>query len=204
MRVVTRLGLATAAAWSLAIAQQSSPQALAAPSADAPHAPERLSETGLYDADRPGSVNARNRPFSPQYPLWSDGASKLRWVYLPPGTTIDASSESDWTFPVGTRFWKEFQFGGRKVETRMLWKASVAEWVAVSYAWNVEGTDAVLVPPEGLTGVVELAPGRRHSIPSRNDCLACHGAKPTTALGFNRLQLSTDRDPNAIHGEPLA
>jgi hypothetical protein len=40
-------------------------------------------------------------------------------------------------------------------------------------------------------------------VPSVADCLACHGSKRTEPLGFNPLQLSTDRDPNAVHGEPL-
>ena len=31
------------------------------------------------------------RRSSPQYPLWSDGAAKRRWIRLPPGTAIDAS-----------------------------------------------------------------------------------------------------------------
>ena len=33
------------------------------------------------------------------------------------------------TFPVGTRFWKEFTFNGRKVETRFLWRASAGRWI---------------------------------------------------------------------------
>ena len=32
---------------------------------------------------------------------------------LPPGTAIDASDPEAWVFPAGTRFWKEFAFGGR-------------------------------------------------------------------------------------------
>jgi cytochrome c553 len=108
-----------------------------------------------------------------------------------------------WYFPVGTRFWKEFTFAGRKVETRFLWKASRAGWVAASYVWNADGTEATLAPERGVAGVAEIAPGR-HSIPSRTDCAACHGAPQVIPLGFNPLQLSTDRDPNAIHGEPLA
>jgi cytochrome c553 len=147
-------------------------------------------------------VDERNRPFSPHYPLWSDGAAKRRWVYLPPGSTIDASDAFAWSYPVGTRFWKEFAFDGRKVETRLLWKASSAGWVAASYAWNEEQTDALLAPEAGLPGIVEIAPGRRHGIPARADCAACHGS-PARPLGFGALQLSTDRDPNAIHGEPL-
>ena len=51
-----------------------------------------LSETGLYAAGRPGlSSTRRTAPFSPQYPLWSDGAAKARWIYLPPGTAIDTT-----------------------------------------------------------------------------------------------------------------
>src|SRR5690349_4239989 len=89
--------------------------------------PVRLSDTGLFSA---GStrVDPRNRSYSPQYPLWSDGAGKSRWVYLPAGATIEATHLDAWEFPVGTRFWKEFAFGGRKVETRMLWKSGPDAW----------------------------------------------------------------------------
>ena len=84
----------------------------------------------------------------------------------------------------------------------MLWKVSPTRWLMASYAWNETQTDAELAA-DGVRGAVEVAPGRRHSIPSRADCAACHGANGRP-LGFAALQLSTDRDPNAIHGEPLA
>lgn len=169
-----------------------------------PSAPQRLADTGLYALDRPGVVDESNRSFTPQYPLWSDGATKRRWVHLPPGSTIDATNADAWEFPAGTRFWKEFSFRGRKVETRMLWKASRDRWIAASYLWNGAGTDAVLAPAGGVAGIVSLAPGRSHSIPALSDCAACHGSERFRPLGFNALQLSTDRDPHAIHGEPLA
>jgi hypothetical protein len=175
---------------------------LAAP-ADPPRPPQHLSETGLYSPDRPGVVEPRNRAFAPQYPLWSDGLTKRRWVQLPEGMAIDASNTHEWRFPVGTRFWKEFSHDGRKVETRLLWRATAEHWVFATYVWNDDGTDAVLVPEDGIPDVVEVAPGRRHSIPSRNDCRACHGTRSPRPLGFNALQLSTDRDPNALHAEPL-
>ena len=149
-----------------------------------------------------GVIAAGNRPFSPQYPLWTDGAAKRRWIHLPAGTTIDASNPRQWEFPVGTRLWKEFSFAGRPVETRFLWKASDAGWLAGSYVWNKEGTDAVLAESDGVAGAMQIAPGRQHNIPSRSDCAACHG-EARRPLGFNPLQLSDDRDPNAIHGEPL-
>jgi hypothetical protein len=192
------LAVAWAAGVTLGAIRTSDPAGLSA------RAPLRLAETGLYEADGFGVVGARNRPFRPQYPLWTDGAAKARWIYLPPGSAIDASNAAQWEFPVGTRFWKEFSFAGRKVETRMLWKVSESRWIGASYAWNAEGTDAVLAPAEGLTTSVEVAPGRRHRIPSALDCLTCHGSTPTKPLGFTALQLSTDRDPNAIHGEPLS
>jgi hypothetical protein len=174
----------------------------AAPLADA--APARLEDTGLYEPGRPGVVAAHNRPFSPQYPLWSDGAAKSRWVFLPPGSSIDATDPHAWQFPVGTRFWKEFRFGGRRIETRFLWKVSPDQWIAASYEWNAEGTAAVLAPPEGRPDVVAVAANRSHGIPSAQDCRACHGDARLRPLGFTALQLSPDRDPNAIHGEPLA
>jgi mono/diheme cytochrome c family protein len=165
--------------------------------------PERLSDTGLYVAGQVGVIAPENRPFSPQYPLWTDGATKRRWVYLPDGARIDGSTFTDWDIPAGTKFWKEFQFAGRKVETRLIWRVSTTRWVFASYVWNAEGTDAVLAPAEGVRGVAEVSAGKRHSVPSETDCAACHGTTRPRPLGFNALQLSPDRDPAAIHGEPL-
>jgi mono/diheme cytochrome c family protein len=158
--------------------------------------PEKLAGTGFDTLAK--------QSFSPQYPLWSDGASKARWIYLPPGSTIDTTDAGDWKFPVGTKFWKQFTFNGRKVETRFLWRASERDWVFATYTWSDEGTDALLAPDGGVPGAAELPNGKRHDIPGRNDCRTCHGDKRPGPLGFNALQLSTDRDPNAIHGEPLA
>jgi hypothetical protein len=165
--------------------------------------PDRLSATGLY---LPGTltVDPRNRPFTPQYPLWTDGARKARWIQLPAGATIDASDVDRWQFPVGTRLWKEFAFGGRRIETRMIWRATAETWQFASYVWNDDQTDATLAPAEGVAGIVEVVPGKRHSIPGRSDCRACHENGAAPVLGFTALQLSTDRDPAAPHAEPLS
>lgn len=168
-----------------------------------PVAPGLLSQTGLYVPGGTEDIDSRNQPYSPQYPLWSDGARKRRWVRLPERTVIDARSPDHWEFPVGTRFWKEFEFGGRKIETRFLWKATLDRWVFASYAWNDAQTDAALAPEGGIANIVEVAPGRSHSIPGVADCRACHDSARTEILGFDALQLSTDRDPNALHAEPL-
>jgi hypothetical protein len=164
-------------------------------------APATLMETGLYTS--PGVIDPRHQSFSPQYPLWTDGASKRRWIHLPAGAQIDASDVHEWDFPVGTKFWKEFAFAGRKVETRFLWRTGAGAWVLASYVWNAEGTDATLAPSDGIPRVAEVAPNRFHSIPSVDQCRACHVSSRTEVLGFNALQLSTDRDRNALHAEPL-
>ncbi|HQR44696.1 MAG TPA: hypothetical protein PLB02_00760 [Thermoanaerobaculia bacterium] len=167
-----------------------------------PGPPRLLSQTGLYGKGAL-QVDPRHLAYSPQYPLWSDGAGKSRWISLPPGGRIDASNDDRWAFPVGTKLWKEFDFAGRKVETRMIWKASAKRWVFATYLWNEAQTDAEVAPEAGVPGYVEIAPGKRHSIPGVSDCRNCHEDERTPVLGFNPLQLSPDRDPLAPHAEPL-
>jgi hypothetical protein len=165
-----------------------------------PQPPQRLSETGLYRPD--GSIDPRNRPFVPQYPLWSDGAGKSRWIRLPEGTTIDVSDFDAWRFPTGTTWWKEFAWHGRRVETRMI-ERGASGWLFATYVWNENQTEAWLAPAAGIPGAFEIVPGKRHSIPGIADCQTCHGSSPGTVLGFSALQLSDDRDPLAPHTESL-
>jgi hypothetical protein len=152
---------------------------------------ETLRGTGFFSLAR--------IPFTPQYPLWSDGATKRRWIYLPPGTAIDASNVDAWQFPVGARLWKEFSFHGAPVETRYMARTQ-SGWLYATYVWNASGTEAVLAPAAGASSV-QIAPGVRHRIPSEADCRACHASGPTPPLAFAALQLSPDRDPNAPHAE---
>lgn len=165
-------------------------------------APPLLSQTGLYSDPRKLAVDPANQPYAPQYPLWSDGAAKARWVRLPPGGRIDASVLDAWKFPPGTRFWKEFTFAGRKVETRMLWRTASA-WQYATYLWNAEQTDAALASADGEKNHFPLGEGKAHSIPSVKDCRTCHENGGSEVLGFTALQLSPDRDPLAPHAEPL-
>lgn len=162
--------------------------------------PDELAATGLYDAD--GRIAAGLVEFSPQYPLWTDGAAKRRWISLPAGSTIDASDPDAWQFPPGTRLWKEFA-AGRRLETRMIERGADGGWRFAAYVWNEAGTEARLAPAGGLTleGVAGM-PGGRYRVPSQADCVACHEAAPTPLLGFGALQLSADRDPLAPHATP--
>ena len=82
--------------------------------------PEKLSETELYVDIVQREIHPAIRLFKPQYELWSDGEDKRRWVYIPECEKIDSSNMNDWSFPVGTRFFKEFSVGNKKVETRYI------------------------------------------------------------------------------------
>jgi hypothetical protein len=158
-----------------------------------------LHDTGLF---APGSigVDAKNLEFTPQYPLWSDGAQKRRWIYLPPGAAIDATRSDAWEFPTGTRLWKEFAHAGR-VETRFIERRPDGSWQFGAYVWNDEGTDATLAPAEGIALERKDAPQGRYVVPAEVDCRACHEGAASPVLGFSALQLSSDRDPLAPHAQ---
>lgn len=168
--------------------------------ADGVPMPARLHDTGLYATGSGTDIAPGVAPFSPQYPLWSDGASKRRWIYLPPDTAIDARDPDAWEFPVGTRLWKEFSMG-RRVETRMIERVADGSWRFMAFVWDDGGEQAMLAPAGGIAALpVATAPGGRYTIPSQYDCLACHDDQ-APVLGFSALQLSPDRDPLAPHAE---
>ncbi|WP_439886613.1 hypothetical protein ACSX1C_13900 [Pseudomonas sp. MBLB4123] len=165
--------------------------------------PARLSDTGLF---APGSraIAPGLLAFAPQYPLWSDGAGKRRWLSLPPGSAIDASSADAWAFPEGTRLWKEFAYAGRPVETRLIERLADGAWRYATYVWQADGRDATLAPASGASLDVAAAPGGRYAVPSRDDCRACHEAGPSPVLGLSALQLSPERDGLALHADTPA
>jgi hypothetical protein len=178
--------------------------ALVASMKAAPHAastaPARLSETGLYANAETLEVDTRHLAFSPQYPLWTDGAAKRRWISLPSGTAIDGSDPNAWVFPAGTRLWKEFAFAGQRVETRYMERQADGQWLYAAYAWDADGRDAQLVPERGRRGAFPLDGGKSHTIPGTADCKACHKGGRSEVLGFATIQLS-GRDPGALHAD---
>lgn len=166
--------------------------------------PQSLRDAGLLVPGSASEIGPELWPFSPQYPLWSDGATKRRWLYLPPGTFIDASRPDAWEFPPGARLWKEFSLD-RPVETRLIERLGDGSWRYGTYVWREDGSDAVLAPTEGIPALPRAgAPQGRYSIPSELDCRACHEGAVVPVLGFGTLQLAPDRDPLAPHAEPLA
>lgn len=145
--------------------------------------PSRLSQTGLYADIANDVLEPAALQFSPRFPLWTDGASKRRWLLLPEGEQVDTTDAGDWTFPVGTRTFKEFVRDGVRVETRMNLKTPDG-WAAVSYVWDDDGADASLQ----LTTAEDVA-GTPHDVPGAAECGSCHGGRGDFTLGFSAVQL---------------
>ncbi|MES1171609.1 MAG: hypothetical protein ABUL77_00090 [Bacteroidota bacterium] len=151
--------------------------------------PARLACTGLYQDDRSQGVLAPGvRPFTPGYSLWSDGLEKSRYIFLPAGARIDTSDSDEWTFPVGTKMWKEFRWRGRRIETRLMEKLAPGNWSRSTFVWNLAGTDARL----DCGGKTITLPGSRqpYDIPSHADCARCHDGRRDSILGFEAIALA--------------
>ena len=148
--------------------------------------PNKLSLTGLNSDDV--------QTYQPQFELWSDGASKNRYFFIPQGTQIDTSDMDNWNFPVGTKFWKDFSFDGKKVETRILEKLGpeVDGWAGISYLWDDDQSDAIKVEYGGVN-----VNGTSHNVPAASECFGCHGGRVSPILGFSVIQLSYD-NPNGL------
>lgn len=146
--------------------------------------PRRLSLTGLYGSGTTESLAPDVYGFRPGFELWSDGASKRRFVWLPPGARIDTSDQDAWQLPVGTKLWKEFTRSGIRVETRLLQRLS-SGWTGVGYLWERDGSDALAAPYGAIDAL-----GTPHNVPAANECGACHGGRSSHALGFSAIQLA--------------
>jgi hypothetical protein len=168
--------------------------------------PVWLSETGLF-ADLPALQPAINDiTYEPPHALWSNGAEKVRFISLPEGATIDPMDPDAWAFPVGTVAVKTFTFddiegrrGAVPVETRLLFRTRLG-WDYAVYHWNVEGTEARLLPPDGDEIPVELTGisgnTQRYTIPSRLDCRGCHETQTgSPMIGVSQHNLDADLEP---------
>ena len=140
--------------------------------------PATLGEFGFFtdaSANRPAT---RVTPYRLNTPLWSDGADKHRFLYLPPGARAVAQGEGLLDLPVGAALIKTFAFGqgtnARKLETRVLLHRAEG-WVALPYQWNEAQTEAKLVLA-GARIALTTPSGQAisYAIPNKNQCKECH------------------------------
>ena len=156
---------------------------------DAATMPATLAETGLCVDAGCTQIATGIYPYKPRFELWSDSATKKRWIYLPPGTSIDTTNMDQWSVPVGTKLWKEFTRGTTRVETRLEMRIGPGDtqqdWLYAAYVWNAT-QDAATWAEFGEMN----ANGTQHDVPSKILCRTCHeNNKPSRVLGFSAIQL---------------
>jgi uncharacterized repeat protein (TIGR03806 family) len=149
---------------------------------------ENLSDYGFFKGTIKDQIPADGVvPYALNSPLFSDYASKLRFVKLPPGQSVAYNPDSVLQFPVGTAIVKTFYYpidernpkkGRRLMETRVLLHEAKG-WVALPYIWNKEQTDATLEVAGGSDVVAWIdALGKKQSfeyqVPNMNQCKGCH------------------------------
>lgn len=150
----------------------------------------RLSSRGLYSNISRRTTVSSALEYEPDYPLWSDGAQKRRWLILPPGKNIDTSDMAHWRFPVGTKLFKEFSLRGKLIETRLVERVANTgsvkrDFFMGTFVWLKDQSDAVLT-----TEGVKDALGTDHDVPEQTACIQCHRGEPSAVLGFSAVQLS--------------
>jgi hypothetical protein len=150
--------------------------------------PALFSEVGLFPVPSDRSVvDGRMHYYEPAYPLWTDSAGKGRWAFIPAGATIDNSTRA-WTYPDGTVFFKQFEYPGQPVETRILVKRG-GSFEYCTYQWNAAGTEATLLNGSNAVPVTIVSqPQLDYMIPSESQCKDCHD-KNTQPVGGNDLKV---------------
>jgi uncharacterized repeat protein (TIGR03806 family) len=200
------------------------------PAADAPKFPRKLSETGLFASTKDHTPAPGVIPYSVNAELWSDGATKDRFMAIPGDGKIDydamtypqpaPGAQPGWRFPNGTVMVKTFSLGGRRLETRLLVGERVAGseevgdqvWLGYTYLWNDDQTDAELIESKGLDKTYPIADpkvpgGKREQVwhfPSRTECTLCHTMSAKYVLGMNTLQANRDHDYGGVAANQLA
>ncbi|MES1201336.1 MAG: SO2930 family diheme c-type cytochrome [Pseudomonadota bacterium] len=157
--------------------------------------PELLSAYHFFRDASARAPNAGVTPYELNTPLWSDGALKFRYLYLPPGTQAHYSATDVFDFPVGAVLIKTFAFAAdmsrpeenlRYLETRLLIHRADG-WVALAYVWNAEQTEARLsligaTAPVSFSDTDGSAVQLDWSVPNRNQCTGCHAREGRNAV----------------------
>jgi len=167
--------------------------------------PKKLSAWHLFTGE-PARLqpNAGVVPYDINTPLFSDYATKYRFVWMPPGTSAAYRDTESFEFPTGTIFSKTFAYpdadrGGsrRIIETRLLVRSN-SGWVGLPYVWNAEQTEATLeIAPDPVTVHWTHPSGARYAIdyviPNTNQCKDCHNrSKTVVPIGPKARNLNKD------------
>ncbi len=150
--------------------------------------PELLSDWDFFEEPMNSLIPLKGiYPYDLNTPLFTDYASKLRFIKLPDNAEADYHPSDVMNFPKGTILIKNFLYlndvrepadGRRLVETRLLINKSDG-WVALTYVWNESQTDAHLeiagrMVPVSWTDQSGLLKKVNYSVPNLAQCKNCH------------------------------
>ncbi len=171
--------------------------------------PQKLSQTGVFTNTPNMSPFGGLIPYSPNTPLWSDGALKIRYFAVPntgapftPDQQISFAPTNTWSFPSGTIFVKTFELltntsdpaSVLRLETRLLVRDTNGAVYGVSYKWRPDNSDADLLTTSSNQNIAVTTPGgvmtQTWYYPSPSDCLTCHTRVANYVLGLNSRQLN--------------
>lgn len=164
--------------------------------------PKKLSAWHLFRG-KPSRLNPNTGviPYDLITPLFSDYATKRRFVWMPPGTSAQYREDDGFEFPVGTILVKAFSYPdhGREtlIETRLLVRTRNG-WFGLPYVWNADETEAELEMAADPVRVTYRHPSGRiltfdYQIPNANQCKGCHEkAKTTVPIGPKARNLNRD------------
>jgi uncharacterized repeat protein (TIGR03806 family) len=148
---------------------------------------EYLSSYRLF-LDGAGQVpNEGVLPYDLNTPLFSDYASKHRFVWMPVGTSAGYQPRESFVFPVGAVLIKTFAYplderaaelGERLIETRLLVRRA-GGWEAMTYLWNAEQTEAKrrVIGARVPVSWIDAAGATQsisYQVPNTNQCKECH------------------------------
>lgn len=146
-----------------------------------------LSDYNLFaDASDPTSnPNGRGLPFELNTPLFTDYASKYRFVFMPEGKNATYSEHEVMNFPTGTVLVKTFALPANTdnrgsneslIETRLLIKRE-SGWVALPYYWENENDARILITGYSIPSEINHNSNTlsfNYGVPKASQCTACH------------------------------
>lgn len=163
---------------------------------DAGAEPCELLSSYRFFANGPAQIpNDRVIPYEINTPLFSDYASKHRFLWLPEGTAINYAADGPLEFPEGAVLIKTFGFAAdlrapngpeQLIETRLLIRRDGA-WDGLVYRWDSLQSDARLAIAGGVVDVSWIhSDGEtrelEYIVPHINQCEGCHTDGQQTQL----------------------
>ena len=187
------------------------PEGVDARAIDAAQPPAVLSAYHFFRDAGARQPNTGVTPYDLNTVLYSDGALKFRYLYLPPRARVAYRDDGVFDVPVGAVLIKTFAFAAdmrrptenvRFLETRLLIHRANG-WVAYPYVWNEAQTEARLSPigatvPINFTDTDGSSVALDWAVPNVNQCKGCHDrAGATVPIGPTARNLNRSLDYGA-------